>query len=128
MIEPPVAIMLTLPKAFFDDREMSVEEFLPLFERHMQQDESLWYFKKKNLPVHDVAFCYIVFGGKVQFKTNVVMYERNKTYTFRDAKDKRNRTFENCNWIILCGPATKAPYEITNKGFQGFRYLTTELW
>lgn len=125
---PPIAIILTLPVAFFTDRNMTVDEFIPLFRRHMQQDDALWYFKKKSLPVHEVAWVYIVFGGHVQFKTNLVGYERNRTYTFRDAKDQRNRTFENCNWIILCGPAIPAPYPIPMKGFQGFRYVTKELW
>lgn len=118
----PEAIILTMPVAFFKDRNMSYHEFCKLFEETMSDEDSTWNFVKKNLPIHDVAFVYIVFDGFVQYRTNMVSYERNKTMEFYDAPDGKVRRFDNKNWIILSGPAIIAPYDIPMKGFQGHRY------
>ncbi len=34
------------------------------------------------------------------------------------------RELPSANWVILCGPLVKAPSEIKQRGFQGFRYCT----
>jgi hypothetical protein len=126
--QPPIGILLTMPKAFFEDRQMSEADFKKVFERFMAMDDGIWNFIKKTLPVHDIAYCYLVFGGKVQYKVNIVGYERNVAKTFYDTPDAKPRNFEASNWIILSGPAIKPPFDIPMKGFQGFRYVTNELF
>ncbi|MGI8601063.1 MAG: hypothetical protein ACR2KB_17555 [Chitinophagaceae bacterium] len=126
--EPPIGILLTMPKAFFEDRKMTEEQFKEVFERFMQMEDGIWNFRKKTLPTQDVIYCYMVFGGKVQFKVNIVGYERDVAKTFHDAADAKPRHFQKSNWIILAGPAVKPPQEIPMKGFQGFRYVTKELF
>lgn len=120
--EPPVAILLTLPVAFFKDRDMTYAEFQKYFERVMRRPEWVWNFKLTNLPTMDVAWVYLVFDGFVQYKVNLVMYERNTSKVFKDAMDNKERVFESCNWVILTGPPVKAPFDIPMRGFQGFRY------
>lgn len=120
--EPPDAIIITMPIAFFNDRGMTYGEFCKVFERYLKKETGTWNFVKKNLPTQAVAFCYIVFDGFVQYRTNVVQYQRNTTKHFTDAPDGKTRSFENKNWIILSGPAIKAPIDIPMKGFQGHRY------
>lgn len=120
----PEGIMLTLPVAFFDDRGTEIGPFIKMFERYMSREESLWNFRLTNLPKHDIAWVYMVFDKKVQFRLNFVQYERNISKTFHDAPDGKVRTFPNCNWVIMCGPAIKPPHEWPQKGFQGFRYTT----
>lgn len=120
--EPPEAIILTMPVAFFNDRNMDQESFGKYFERFMRHPDALWNFKKKTLPTQDVAWVYLIWSGKVQFRLNFVQYERNQTKTFTDSWDGKERHFPAMNWIILSGPAIKAPYDIPMQGFQGHRY------
>lgn len=118
----PEGIALTLPTMFFEDRGMTPDKFKPYFERLMRQDDMLWNFKLTNLPLHDVAWVYLIFDRHIQYRLNFVQYERNKSKTFKDSTDSQVREFPNCNWVIMCGPPVKAPYEFPQKGFQGFRY------
>lgn len=111
-----------MPVAFFKDRNMAQDAFGKNFERYMRHPDALWNFKKTQLPTSEVAWVYLVWSGLVQFRMNFVMYERNVTKTFTDSWDGKARTFPAQNWIILSGPAVKAPYEIPMKGFQGHRY------
>ncbi|HET6991016.1 MAG TPA: hypothetical protein VFJ43_06815 [Bacteroidia bacterium] len=73
-----------------------------------------------NIPTIDVLWCYIVFNGMVQYRMNIVNFERNASKEFNDGGIIR--VFNNKNWINLTGPVIKAPREIPWKGFQGFRY------
>jgi hypothetical protein len=121
---PADGIMLTLPKQFFWDRGWTYKEFKKYFERVMAKEDTVWNFRLTNLPKQEVAYVYIVFDGFIQYRLNLVMYERNKSKYFTDSPEKLLRSFENANWVILSGPAVKAPYEMPQKGFQGFRYTT----
>jgi hypothetical protein len=120
----PEGIMLTLPVAFFEDRKWGCEGFIKMFERYMSKEDSIWNFRLTNLPTHEVAWVYLVFDKKVQFRVNMVMYERNVSKYFYDGPDKKERAFPSANWVILSGPAIRPPHEWPQKGFQGFRYTT----
>ena len=121
-IEPAESIILTMPVAFFNDRNMTHDEFREVFEEALAEEDGIWNFLKSNLPTQDVAFVYIVFGGMVQYRTNLVCYERGVAKSFDDAPDGIVREFPPSNWILISGPAIRAPYEIPMKGFQGHRY------
>jgi hypothetical protein len=120
----PEGIMLTLPTVFFEDRKMTIEQFKKVFERHMARGDAWWNFKLTNLPVHDVAYVYLIFDKHVQYRCNLIQYERNVSKSFKDAPDGKTRHFENCNWVLFTGPVVKPPHEWPQKGFQGFRYTT----
>ncbi len=120
----PEGIILTLPVQFFEDRKWDYKGFIKMFERYMAREDSLWNFRLTNLPLHDVLWVYLVFDKHVQFRTNMVMYERNVSKVFNDGPDRKVRNFPNANWVILSGPVVRPPYEWPQKGFQGFRYTT----
>jgi hypothetical protein len=120
----PEGIMLTLPVQFFEDRKWDYKGFIKMFERYMAREDSLRNFRLTNLPLHEVLWIYLVFDKHVQFRTNMVMYERNVSKSFNDGPDRKCRNFPNANWVILSGPAIRPPYECPQKGFQGFRYTT----
>lgn len=120
----PDGIMLTLPIAFFEDRNWDYDGFTKMFQKFMAADDSIWNFRLTNLPKHDIAWVYLVFDKKVQFRVNFVQYERNVSKCFKDGPNKKVRDFPNANWVILCGPAVRPPHEWPQKGFQGFRYTT----
>ena len=115
-------LILTMPVAFFEDRKMTPEQFTELFERFMNEPDHFWNFKKKHLPIHEPEWVYLVWSGKVQFRMDFDRYERNTTKEFADSWDGRARIFHDKNWIIMRGPAVRAPYDIPMKGFQGHRY------
>lgn len=120
----PEGIMLTLPTMFFEDRGMTCDQFKKYFERYMKREDALWNFKLTNLPLHDIAWVYLVFDKQVQYRLNFVQYERNVSKTFKDSVDGKVRDFPNQNWVIFTGPPVKPPHEWPQKGFQGFRYTT----
>jgi len=119
---PPEAIILTMPVAFFKDRNMPEDKFADYFERYMRHETATWNFVKKQLPTQDVAWVYLVWSGKIQFRLNLVCYERNQSKSFDDSWDGKVRHFPEKNWIILSGPAVRPPHDIYIKGFQGHRY------
>lgn len=127
-LEPPIAIILTMPSVFFQDRNMGMQDFSKLFERYLQREDAIWNYRKTQLPTQEVAYVYLVWDGKVQYRCNFVGYERHVAKSFDDAPDGKVRNFPATNWILLTGPAVKPPHPIAMKGFQGHRYLTKELW
>lgn len=120
----PEGIALTLPLQFFNDRGWTYASFEKMFEKYMAGEFSLWNYRLTNLPLHDVAWVYLIFDGFIQFRLNMVQYERDVSKVFKDGPDKKVREFPNANWVILAGPAVKPPHDWPQKGFQGFRYTT----
>lgn len=120
--EPPEALLLTMPEAWFKDRNMTYAEFCPYFEASLRHEGAYWNYRKTSLPVHEVAFVYLVFDGHVQYRTHLVGYERGVAKDFDDTPDGIVRRFAPSNWILLSGPAIAAPYGIPMRGFQGHRY------
>lgn len=121
----PDAIVLTLPVMFFQDRGMTTDEFKTSFERYMQREDALWNFRLTNLPTRDVLYVYLIFDGHLQYRVNLVQYERNKVKRFKDALDGKVRDFPPSNWVLFTGPLVKPVNPWPLKGFQGFRYATT---
>lgn len=124
-IEPPIGIIITHPLAFF--KEYSLRKYLKEHERMNTDDTCVWYRVMKNLPTQDFLYIYSIYNGKVQHRTNFGGFIRNQTMTF-PRPEGGSRTFENANALILTGPYVKAPFDIPMKGFQGFRYVTKELF
>lgn len=115
----PDGIALTLPVQFFTDRGMTTEQFKKYFERFMRGESSYWNFKLTNLPLHDVAYVFLIFDKHIQYRCNFMQYERNKY------KDGKVRGFPNHNWVLFTGPVIKPPHPWPQRGHQGFRYTTT---
>lgn len=118
----PDGIVLTLPVAFFQDRGTTIDQFKKMFERYMRREDAIWNFKLTNLPLHDIAYVYLVFDKHLQYRAQFVQYERGVAKSFYDAPDRRVRVFPPTNWVLFTGPVVKPPYEWPMKGFQGFRY------
>lgn len=124
----PDSIVVTLPVQFFDDRKWTDKEwggydgFNKMFKEYMAEDDALWNYRLTNLPTKDVAWVYLVYDGKFQFRTNLVQIERNVSKVFDDGPDGEERYFPHANWLILAGPVIEAPEGWEQKGFQGFRY------
>lgn len=124
--QPPIGIIVTLPARFFE--EYSREKYeMNLKRMNHPEEQGLWYRVMKNLPAHDVLYCYTVYGGLVQHRTNIAYMWRGETMHF-NRPEGGVRTFENCNGIVQCHPLVMAPRQIPMKGFQGFRYVYEEIF
>ncbi len=126
ILEPPIGIILTVPKRFFEETGYTYAAFEKDFMNVMDREDGIWNFLKKQLPTRDFLYVYLVFDGFVQLRCNLLDMQRNESKRFGD--NGKIRSFAKKNWIRLCGPAEKAPIDIPMKGFQGFRYVTKELW
>lgn len=118
----PDGIILTLPVMFFEDRGMSTGLFKRVFERQMRDEDNVWNFRLTNLPINDVLYVYLVFAKHIQYRANLVQYERGVDKSLGDSIDGTMRHFKNSNWVVFTGPIVKPPHEWPMKGFQGFRY------
>lgn len=119
----PEAIVLTLPVQFFQKRNTTPAKFKKYFERYMARENRLWHFRLTNLPIHDIAWVYLIFDKKLQYQLNFVQYERNTTKELKDSPGQKvARTYTNSNWVVMCGPAIPCPFEREMRGFQGARY------
>ena len=120
----PEGIALTLPVAFFEDRQMTTDQFKKLFERYMSREDAIWNFRIKNLPTKEIYLVYLIFDGHIQYQCNFIQMERNVAKSFNDSPDGKTRDFAPCNWILFTGPAIKPKHPRPQRGFQGFRYTT----
>lgn len=122
--ELPIGIIVTLPKKFFEEQNHSA--YLKELQDVNNKDH-VWYRVCKNLPVHDVLYVYTIIDNKLHHRAQFAGVERNKNYRF-SRPGGQWREFKNANAILTCGPVVMAPHDIKMKGFQGFRYVTTELF
>lgn len=119
IIEQPDAIIVTLPKRFFEEQDHAT--YLKEIERLNVDEEMIWYRVMKNLPKHDVIYVYTIIDNKIHHRTQFAGLIRDTTLRFTRPNGGL-RTFENANAVMMTGPVVMAPEEITMTGFQGFRY------
>jgi len=116
------AIMLTLGQDFlhkvYPGGEKRVRYYL---ERMNKGNQFNWMqFCGSGIPTKKVTWCYIIWGGKVQYRCDIKEFIAGCTGEFSDGGVVR--TFKNRNLCVLQGPTIPAPHDISQKGFQGFRY------
>jgi hypothetical protein len=112
------AVMLTLSKGFFKEYPGGEDAVRKSIEHMNDSDKWVWNMTcGGGIPKIETEFVYIIFDNKVQYRANVVCFKKKETMTFSDG-----RCLENKNWIVIQGPIIKAPHDIPQKGFQGFRY------
>jgi hypothetical protein len=117
----PEGIIITMPLRFFDDYPHGEAGYRRIVEYMNVKEDIVWGQTISGIPKVEVPYCYICFGGFVQYRFQIVNYEKNATKEFNDGGIIR--VFENKNWVNLCAPVVKAPKEkFPQRGFQGFRY------
>lgn len=116
----PEGIIITMPEKFFAEYPGGEAQFRHIMEAMNHHDTIVWGNTIANIPQHEVLYCYLCFKGFVQYRLNILDYERNVSKQFSDGGIVR--VFSNKNWVNLCGPVIPAPRQIPRTGFQGFRY------
>lgn len=116
----PDGIVITWSKEMIEEGYGTLKKFIEHFKQSMQDEESWWLQKCKNKPKHDVAYVYVIFGGRLRYRAQYGGWDSGITTVYDDHGPKE----VNWNRIIMTGPLVEAPEKIFRKGFQGFRYST----
>lgn len=120
--EKTEAICLTLGQNFLHKVYPGGEKMIRHYiERMNDGDPYQWMqFCGSGIPKIKVQYCYVIWGGKVQYRCDIKEFMADITGDFSDGGVVRS--FHNRNLCVLHGPTIRAPYDIPMKGFQGFRY------
>lgn len=117
----PAGIAITMPAKFFEEGVYTTETFDRMMAIGNERGDFIWGQTISAIPQLEVEYVYLVFGGRVQYRLSILNYEKNATKQFDDGGIIR--VFENKNWVNLCAPIVKAPFDFYMRGFQGFRYV-----
>ena len=126
--EPAIAIMLTIHADWLIKKGNTPESYLQQMMSLNDNEESVWVILNETLPTQNVSHVYVVFDDKVQLRANLLYFKKNEAYTASDTIHDEEQDSENKNWIVLSAPVVKAPVDIPMEDFQGFKYLTKELF
>ncbi|SEV88703.1 hypothetical protein SAMN05428988_0135 [Chitinophaga sp. YR573] len=126
--QPPIGIMVTWGKDMIQEKG-GLLAFIRYFEQTMKQEDALWLQKSKNCPTQDISYVYIIVCNQVRYRLFYGGYQSGET-TIHNGNGHSWSSRQVIRWprLVLAGPIVKAPYKIRQKGFQGFRYVTEELF
>lgn len=105
-----------MPERFFQEYLGGEDAFKAVME-YVDAGTTNWNQTISSVPKADVQFVYLCYRGKVQLRLTLLKFEKNISKTFCG-----ERTFNNKNWAVLCGPVVWAEGDFPQRGFQGFRY------
>jgi len=115
------AIMLTLGVDFFKMYPGGEHQVRNMLEGMNVTDRYNWMqLCGSGVPKIAVKYCYLVWGGEVQYRAEIKEFRKNSTGQFNDGGIVR--THRHKNLCVLQGPVEPAPGSMPMKGFQGFRY------
>lgn len=122
MTNHPDAILVTLSQQTIKDRRGGLRQILR--EWQASDGENLtWWYRTGTMPKHLVIWVYWVIGGRVRWKSKLLMIEENRTFQFSG----RSEPMYGKTWLGLFDfePIPRRQ-QISVKGFQGFRYFDHE--
>lgn len=126
--DKPIGLIMTFSMAMITEGGTTLREFLRAFER-LNDDNACWLQKCRNKPKHEVLYCYIIIAGRVYYRANVSHWEPggeiNATNILKPGGDILKISWPR---LVLTPPIVKAPEKIPMRGFQGFRYVTEEIF
>jgi hypothetical protein len=115
-------IIKTMPANWLKDVPGGVERWERSVFSMNGSDKFQWRFNLPGRPRFDVLHFYLLMGGIIRFRANIISYDEAEEIKCYDG----SKHFGRC-WVIIGPPVMRAPREIRMKGFQGFRY-TEDLW
>jgi hypothetical protein len=121
--QPPIAIAITWGKDMLKANGGAAALWRHFLRETVKEDVT-WLQKCKNKPKHDVLHVYIIVGNQVRAKMLYLGHQSGDEMVTTPAGTRLIR------WprLVLAGPAELPKCKITMRGFQGFRYLTKELY
>lgn len=111
------AIIITISQAML--KEKGYRNWLTNFFEAMSKEDWLYYFRQGSQPKIKVMWVYVLIGGKIRFRVNLVETLPAQELTFSDGKRLHGRA-----WLVCAGPIVRPPRGVvySRNGFQGFRY------
>jgi hypothetical protein len=122
----PECIMTNVPVSFLSENGITTEAYVRWYLGMNSDPERMFYHFISTVPKFEILYVYLCFDGRVQLKARVGQFLKGHALTLPNVSGGVTE-YEKRNWMVTCGPVVKAPHEITQKGFQGFRYCQ-DLW
>lgn len=128
--ERPTGIIRTLPYFGAGEKDEAgamreaykrMTQSLKYLETH---DDHPVYIALSQRPTKEVLHCYLLVGGKIRVRANIVDYANGNSLEFKCWDGTLRKA---AWWAVLSAPVSWAPSTIFMRGFQGFRY-TGDLW
>lgn len=87
-------------------------------------EDFFYHFRQGNQPKaqDSLQYVYLCIGGKIRWRVFFAGSKGPEELVLVTTDGKGIKEIHGKAWIIVAGPAERAPYPIPRKGFQGFRY------
>jgi hypothetical protein len=120
----PEALIITYPAALLK-KHGGYRAFRTGMLEMNRHPDACWLQRCRNRPRHSVLYVYVVVGGRLKFRLNLVEWDNGTPVEAM----RPDGTMMLTTWprLVLSGPVIEAPERIPMRGFQGFRY-TNELY
>lgn len=113
------AIIIAIPERMIREMPGGRDALCRTLENIHNTEDNIWPFAVHGVTEHTVL-AYIAFEGKIRYRMSLVGVEENVTRKIDYGGSFR--MFYNKDWILLSGPAVKAPYPIPYKGYFNYRW------
>lgn len=118
--ERPDGIIKSMPIEFIE-KMGGEKKFDDKFRRYLNRGTGWWYFSLSGKPRCEILYFYLLFGGYVRYRANILDYlPAGEMMTIDGLMHSR------C-WVRVSAPVIKFKKPYPRKGFQGFRYTCREL-
>lgn len=122
MTEHPEGIIITVGQKMYGHLGYRnwLRNFLGAMKESETNDDWFYWFRQGNQPKADreLQYVYLCIGGKIRYR---VFFAGSRGPCLMKFVQHSREMFGKA-WILVAGPVERAPYPITMKGFQGFRY------
>lgn len=127
MNEHPEGIIITVGEKMYGHHGYKVwlTNFLDCMKRSEDLDERyIYHFRQGNQPKmqDSLRFVYLCIGGRIRYRVLFAGCYGEKTLTLNTTDGKGIKTLHGKAWVMVAGPAERAPFKLERTGFQGFRY------
>ena len=116
----PIGLIKTMPQSWLKDLPEGVSEWEKDF-LSMNNSDSYWMFNLSGKPKYDVLYFYLLFGGFIYYRANIIGYKEAAIIECYDGSFHKGKV-----WVQVSAPVIKLSRPIRMKGFQGFRYCYEE--
>jgi len=122
--ERPTGIVRTLPSLYAEKELIGAKRYQQSIKLLAAGRIAAIYIALQSIPKHDVLHVYLIVDGLVDVRLNIAGYEPGDSRECWDETIRKPKF-----WAVCTGPVSFPPETFARKGFQGFRYTSTEeLW
>lgn len=127
IIEPPEGIIITVGAKMWGHHGYKVwlTNFLECMKKSEDLDERyIYHFRQGNQPKagQSLRYVYLCIGNKIRWRVFFAGSTGPRTLELMTTDGNGTKIIDGNAWIMVAGPAERAPFKIEMKGFMGFRY------